>query len=111
MKCLVKRPDPICHLCNGNGFVVCEDDNGVFLIEGAVVHSACDCIFSVSEPFIDWLDGRLGRDEAIPEAGEEVCLSVTVMLTNPDYISDGLPTWENDSADVNPINLLFGEEG
>ena len=31
------------------------------------------------------------------------------MLTNPDYLSDELPTWENDSADNNPINILFGD--
>ena len=45
----------------------------------------------------------------IPKVGAEICVAQTVMLTNPDYLSDELPTWENDSADFNPISLLFGD--
>lgn len=99
--------DPTCKHCKGEGFVVIEDDNDV------ESHLICDCVSiplaiesseaSQQVPFFcGWkLPG------AIPEVGEEICLSKTVMLTNPDYITDELPSWTNDSADVNPITALF----
>ena len=47
----------------------------------------------------------------IPEAGEEICISKNVMLTKPDYIAEEMPSWENDSAEFNPISVLFEEQG
>jgi hypothetical protein len=95
--------NPACEYCKGEGFIICEDD------AGAESHLICNCIPEELSLKMNTFLPSFRPPSAVPEAGEEVCLSVTVMLTNPDYISDELPSWENDSADVNPINLLFGE--
>jgi hypothetical protein len=91
--------DPTCIHCKGEGFIVCEGDNAV------PYHVVCNCVSGEIALEV----GDLLSAINLPEAGEEICVAQTVMLTNPDYISDELPTWENDSADFNPISLLFGD--
>jgi hypothetical protein len=78
------------------------------LIDDGDVNQACillnvesnapDCAIDNSDPML------------IPEAGEEICISKNVMLTKPDYIAEEMPSWENDSAEFNPISVLFEEQ-
>ena len=107
--------DPSCVYCEGEVSVSIEletDKIKSFISSsGNVSHLVCDCVSTEAIPnadaFLDWLDTH---HDSIPEAGEEICVSKTVMLTNPDYLSEGLPSWENDSAEVNPISALFEEK-
>ena len=108
---LQANADPSCIHCEGEGFVVCEGD------DAELCPVICDCVSeeSISDtvrPFR--FSGGQSPYPAfspldIPKVGAEICVAQTVMLTNPDYLSDELPTWENDSADFNPISLLFGD--
>jgi hypothetical protein len=40
----------------------------------------------------------------------EACILLNVQITQPSYSHDNLPSWENDSAEVNPINVLFEDK-
>jgi hypothetical protein len=92
-------PDPNCLLCLGVGSVSVRIPE----IHGARIIKECGCTLSLGELLKD------DSSDFVVVEGDEGCLAKTVMLTNPDYVMDELPTWENDSADVNPINILFGD--
>jgi hypothetical protein len=83
------------------------------LIEDGDVNQACILLnVEINKPEVADDDSwnPLNTPEDIPEIGEEICISKNVMLTKPDYIADEMPSWENDSAEFNPISILFGEQ-
>lgn len=102
--------DPDCLSCNGVGDYEdsIETDDGLIEFD-----STCHCVLKrIKEE--DAFPGRAVPQhlpEYIPEIGEEICLSNTVMITQPDYLTEEMPSWDDDSASVNPITVHFEGKG
>lgn len=64
--------------------------------------------------FVGDFDGEVTIDSVLNllEDGDinEACILLNVQITQPSYSQDNLPSWENDSAEVNPINVLFEDK-